>query len=156
MSQKNPFSKNPFSDFFARNEFSNIFDNCQSSPFDLKALLETQRKNLQAIAQAQSITLENIQAVARRQAEIMAQVAEDNSAMARELLSEGTPEEKIAKNADLFKSVYERSIKNLQDISEMIGRSHEESSEIINKRVSATMSEIKTAVENSEKGKKAA
>lgn len=149
-------SSNPFADFFSRSDFSKIFDNYKTMPFDMKSFLETQRKNVQALSEAQQITAENLQAILQRQAEILSQMVEDNSSIAREMMIEGTPEEKISKNADLFKNLYERSVKNLNDLAEMINASNQEAGKIISKRVSATMSEIKTSLEKTQQQKKAA
>lgn len=149
-------NNNPFAEFFAQNDFSKIFENYKTMPFDIKDFLETQRRNVQALSEAQQITVENLQAIAQRQAEILSQIVEDNSNIARELMVEGTPEEKISKNADLFKNLYERSIKNMNDLSEMISASNQEAGKIISKRVSATMNEIKSSLEKTQQQQKKA
>ena len=147
--------KNPFADFFAQNDFAKLFENYQSIPFDLKSLLETQRKNVQALSEANQISMENIQAIAQRQTEILSQIVEDNSSLAKELMNEGTPEEKIAKNAKMFKSIYERTVGNMTELSDMINKSNQEASAVINKRVTATMNEIQSSIEKTN-SKKAA
>jgi phasin family protein len=148
--------KNPFADFFAQNDFAKLFDNYKNPAFDLKGLMETQRKNIQAFSQAQQLAFQGLQAVAQRQGEIISQIVEDNSTLAKEMLSEGTPEEKISKNAEIFKDVYERSVSNLKELSEMISKSNNEASNVINKRVAATMNEIQVSLEKSqEKGERA-
>lgn len=145
-------SKNSsFTNFFSGNEFSQIMDQFQSAPFDLKTFMESNRKNVQAIAEAQQVAIENMQSLAQRQSEIISQLVEDQSALAKEMLGEGSPETKIAKNADLFKKIYERTIKNMHELSDMISKSNTEASNIINKRVSASMGEIKTALDNQKK-----
>jgi phasin family protein len=148
--------KNPFADFFSQNDFAKLFENYQSAPFDLKALLETQRKNVQAISEANQIAMGNLQTIAQRQTEILSQIVEDNSSLAKELMTEGTPEEKIAKNAKLFKNIYERTVGNMQELSEMINKSNQEASKIINKRVTATMNEIQSSLEKTPSKKEAA
>jgi phasin family protein len=150
--------KNPFADFFAQSDFSKLFENYQGAPFDMKSFLETQRKNIQALTEAQQLTMEGFQAIAQRQSEILSQLVEDNSSMAKQFISEGTPEEKIAKNAKLFKSVYERTVSNLKDLSEIVSKSNEEASNVINKRIAATMTEIQSSLEKekTESKKKAA
>jgi len=143
-------TNNPFSELFSQNDFSKLFENYQTMPFDLQSLMETQRKNAQAVSEAQRIAMENLQTIAQRQGEIISQMVEDNSIIAKELISEGTPEEKIAKNAELFKSAYERSVKNMAELSEMLNQSNQEATKIINKRVSATMNEVKTSLEKTQ------
>ena len=138
---------NPFTQFFSESNFTKALSQYQGIPVDMKSLMETQRKNWQALGEAQQLAVANMQAIAQRQSEIMSQIAEDNSSIAKEFVSEGTPEEKIAKNAELFKRFYERTIKNAQELSTMISKSNTEASNVISKRVSASMNEIKEAFE---------
>lgn len=152
--------KTPFQNFFTPNDFGKAFEQYQppyqSMPFDMSALLETQRKNFQAMSDAQKTAFENMQTIAQRQGEILSQLVEENGRLAQELMTEGTPEEKMAKNADVFKSVYEKSIRNLDELSELVRKSNDETSGIINKRISASVSEFKSALEKSGTQKKAA
>ncbi|GJL85365.1 MAG: hypothetical protein DHS20C02_11400 [Micavibrio sp.] len=147
---------NPFSEFFSQNDFTKAFEQYQNLPFDMTSLMDTQRKNMQALSKAQQLTMEGFQAIAQRQAAIMSQIVEDNSIIAKEFMGEGTPEEKFSKNAELFKAIYERTITNLQELSEMASKSNNEASKIINKRVSASMTEIKGSVAEKTQQKKAA
>ncbi len=143
---------NPFAQMFSQNDFMKTFQNYQATPFDIKTLMELQRKNLQALTEAQQVTVESIQAIAQRQSEILSQMMEENSSLAKELLGEGSPEDKAAKNADIAKTMYEKSIKNIREISDMLNKSSLVASDIINKRVTDNMSEIKSVL----KTKKAA
>ena len=113
--------------------------------------METQRKNLQAFTEAQRLAVENLQAVAQRQTEIMSQIIEDNSNIAKELMGEGSPEQKLAKNAELFKNLYEKTTRNMQELSAMMNKSSAETGQLLNKRISASMGEIKSALEKGQK-----
>ena len=150
--------KNPYEAFFTQNDFAKLFKGYQSVPFDLQSFLETQRKNIQALSEAQQVSVENLQTIVQRQSTILSQMVEDNAQLTKELMAEGTPEEKMSKNAQMFKSAYERSVKNMNEITELLNQSNQEASSIINKRVSATMNEVKAALEKAtpDKPKKAA
>ena len=80
-----PSTKNQFTDFFAQNDFSKFFENYNTAPIDMKSFLETQRKNLQALSEAQQSAVEGIQAIAQRQTELLSQFVEDNSSLARQV-----------------------------------------------------------------------
>lgn len=142
--------KNPFTDFFSQNDFSKLFENYQAIPFDMKGFLETQRKNIQALSEANQLAMEGLQAIAQRQTEILSQIVEDNSSLAKEIMNEGTPEEKMAKNAKLFKTVYQRTVSNMKELSEIINKSNQDASNVINKRVTATMNEIQSSLEKAQ------
>ncbi len=144
-------NKNPFADMFSQNDFAKLFENYQSLPFDMNAFLETQRKNVQALTEAQQLAVEGLQAVAQRQSEILSQLVEDNSKLASELMAEGSPEEKIAKNAEMFKKAYEKNIKNLKELSNLISASNMNATDVINKRVSDSINEIQTSLDKQKK-----
>jgi phasin family protein len=139
-------NKNPFADFFAQQDFSNVFENFQSNTFDVKAFMDSQMKNIQALTEAQQIAVDNLQSIAQRQSQFLTQLVEDNSKLAKEMMVEGSPEDKLAKNADLFKKLYERSVSNMDEISKMLNTSSQKASQILNKRVSASMNEIKDSL----------
>jgi len=140
-------NQNPFAEFFPQQNMADMFKGYNDMPFDMKTLMETQRKNIQALTEAQKLTIENLQAVAQRQSEIISQVVEDQSAIAKQILAEGSPQDKMSQNAEGFKSLYERTVNNLREVGDMINKSNIEASNIINKRVSATMSEIQDSLE---------
>jgi phasin family protein len=123
----------------------------QPLSFDMKDFMEAQRKNVQALTEAQQIAMDSIQAVAQRQTEVFSQFLEDNSKMATEIMSNDSPEQKMAKNADLFKKIYDRTVSNIQEISDMVAKSSTESGKILNKRMSNSIAEVKTSLEKSAK-----
>lgn len=145
------------------NDFSKFFDNDFtknltgfSFPFDMKTLMETQTRNLQAITEAQQLAMEGFQAIAQRQSEMVSQMVQDNTALAQEVMSESSPEQKIAKQADIMKKVYERSIRDLKEIGELINKSNEDAADVLSKRVSASLTELKTAVSKTKSASKKA
>ncbi len=139
-------SQNDFMKFFDP-ELTKNLAGFQGFPFDMKSFMETQRRNFQAFTEAQQRALEGIQAVTQRQGELISEMVENNSAIAQEIMGEGSPEQKVAKQADLMKKAYEKSISNLKEIGEMLSESNQQAGDIINKRVSASLTEIKSAIE---------
>ena len=115
--------------------------------FDVKALLDIQRKNILAFSQAHLLAREALQAVAQRQTDIFSQIAEDNSSLARVFLLDSTPEEKLAIHADLVKKNYDKSVANWRELTAMITKSGKEASDIINHRVTASLTELKSTLD---------
>ena len=58
------------------------------------------------------LAVEGFQAVARRQVEIARQVMEEFSSVVRDFTSPGSPEDRIAKQAELSKTALEKSVAN--------------------------------------------
>ena len=111
---------------------------------DMESLLAAQRKNIEALTAANRLALEGVQAVAHRQAEILRQTMEETSKMVSDLMAAGTPEDRVAKQADLMKSAFEKALANMRELAEMIAKSNTEAAEVISKRVSENLEEIKS------------
>ena len=113
--------------------------------FDLKTLMETQRKNMQAMTEVMQLGMESIQQAASRQAELVGRMVQDNSSYASTIMTEGTPEQKVQRQAELVRKSYEATVAGAREVSDIISKSGEEAAEIINRRVSASLSEFKSA-----------
>lgn len=150
MTHQNPFQnplQNPFTEFFKQNDMRKVFEQFQSFPMDVKEILEMYRRNFQALADANQLTIENAQAIVQRQGQILSQMAEDHSRLTRQMMEEGTPEEKIARHAQLFKETYQRTAESLQEVSDLLNKTRQEAGTLINKRVAASMNEIEQSLE---------
>jgi phasin family protein len=113
--------------------------------FDLKTIMETQRKNMQAMTEVMQLGMESIQQAASRQAELVGRMVQDNSSYASTIMTEGTPEQKVQRQAELVRKSYEATVAGAREVSDIISKSGEEAAEIINRRVSASLSEFKSA-----------
>lgn len=111
---------------------------------DMEALMTAHRKNVEAMNAANNLAVEGMQAVARRQIEIMRTGMEEMTAMVGDLMKATTPEERIAKQADLTKTSFEKTLANMKELSELIAKSNSEATEVINKRIAGMLDEMKT------------
>lgn len=116
-------------------------------PVDLSAFLELPRKNIEAAIEVQQIMVENMQTLAKRQAQMLTQIVEDNTTVAQQIMAEGTPEEKFSRQADIARSAYERSVSGFNELTELVSKSNREAGEVISKRVTASLTEFKDSVE---------
>lgn len=116
-----------------------------AAPFDMKMAMEAQRKNMQALMQANQMMMQGWQVMAQRQAEMVSQFVQDNSTLARETMKEGTPQDKFSKQADILKKACEKSMLNSQELAEMMRKSTFETAEVLNRRLVDSISEIKSS-----------
>src|SRR5271156_3773897 len=79
-------------------------------PFDVEALMACQRRNIEALSQANQLAVEGVQAVARRQIEIARQTLEDVSVLMRDFVQPVSADDRIAKNTEYAKQMLEKSI----------------------------------------------
>lgn len=140
-------SGNPFFDI----DFPKMLSEFKVPGIDVEALLAAQRRNIEAMTAANQTAIEGTQAVMRRQAEIIRQTMEEVSATLTEMMSPGAPEEKVAKQAELAKSAFEHALANARELAELMAKANAETAEIINKRVSESLEEVKSLLEKAKK-----
>ena len=138
MNGQNGF-KNPFLDF----DFTKALNELRVPGIDVDAVVATQRKNLEALTQANQLAVEGVQAVARRQVEIARQAIDEFSAMFRDFAAPTSPEDRLAKQAELSKQAIEKGIANARELSEMVTKANTEAFNVLNKRVTESFDEVR-------------
>lgn len=133
---------NPFFDM----DVTKLLSEYKVPGVDVDSLMASQRKNIEALTAANQLAAEGIQAVMRRQAEILRQSIEESTSAVNDLIAAGSPEDKAAKQADVVKTAFEKALANARELAEMIAKSNAEAADVISKRVSESLDEIKTAL----------
>lgn len=143
MQQKNP-AANFFSDM--QSTMKQMMESAPTAnPFDFKSVMEVQRKNMQALTEANQCVMNGWQNLAKRQAEMVAQFVQDNSGLATQGLTPVGPQEALAKQTELLKSVCEQTMQNAREITEIVRKNTADATEIVNRRFVAGFGEIKNA-----------
>jgi phasin family protein len=114
--------------------------------FDVKALLDIQKKNIEAFAEANKLAFEGFQAAGQRQTEILSQIIGDTSSIVKEITAENTPQERVIRQAELVKNAYEKSVTNWRELAGIIGESGKEATDILHDRVGSSLTELKSAL----------
>jgi len=112
-------------------------------PFDVEAIMACQRRNIEALAQANQLAVEAVQAVTRRQIEITRQSLEDMSALLRDLAQPVSAEDRVAKNTEYAKQILEKSINNGREITLLATRASTEAADVLRKRACEGLDEIR-------------
>jgi len=112
--------------------------------FDVQSLMATQRKNMEAFAHVNQLAVASIQAFAKRQVEITTEAFEQASTAVRELTQPGAPEEKLAKNAELAKHAFEKSLAATRELADLVAKANADAFEVLNKRVTESFGELST------------
>lgn len=128
---------------FLDTDFSKAFAGFTLPGFDVEAVLASQRKNIEALTQANQLAVEGVQAVARRQAEIAREAIDEASTVLREIVQPTAPEERIAKQAELLKQTFERSLANARELALLLAKANTEAFDVVAKRVAQGFEEIR-------------
>ena len=121
--------------------FTDLFKNS----LDFNQLFSTQRRNIEALSAANQVVVEGAQAISRRQAEVIRDNVESALKASKDLLTSGTPETNMTKQAEFAKSIFESTLSNLREITEMVTKSSFEAFDVLNKRAAETLEEVSSA-----------
>lgn len=111
--------------------------------FNVEAMMASQRKNVEALTQANQLALEGAQALARRQVEIAREALEEASTLFRELSQPGAPQERLAKNTEFAKANFEKGLATAKELAELVAKANTEAFNVLTKRVTESFEEIR-------------
>lgn len=113
---------------------------------DMETILNSQRKNIEALTAANRLAFEGVQAMMKRQTEILRQTMQEVAEATQGMTATTSPQEKLAKQTELAKEAFERAVANMRELSEMVAKSNSEVFELLNVRLGQVMDEVRQAV----------
>ncbi|MCF8483145.1 MAG: phasin family protein [Rhodospirillum sp.] len=137
-------------------DFSKYLTDMKVPGIDVDTIVASQRRNLEALTSANKLAVEGMQAIMKRQAEILRQSMEEAATVAQDLTGPDAPQDKFGKQTELVKDSFEKTIANMRELAEMMAKSNTEVFELLNGRISAAMEEAKTLMEKQQDSVKAA
>ncbi|HSV59446.1 MAG TPA: TIGR01841 family phasin [Variovorax sp.] len=103
---------------------------------DMAAIVEARRKDVEALVEANKSAYESMQAIVRKQTEMM---AESMQVMQEAAKSAADP----AKQTEVVRSAFEKTITDMKELAEMARRSQSDAMAHITQRAAEHMEEIK-------------
>ena len=132
-------------------DFSKLWQNGKA--FDVEGFVASQRKNVEALTAANQLAFEGVQALVRRQAEIVRENVEELTKITRELTAAGSPEDKLAKQTQLAKEAFENALGHVRELTGLVQKSSSQAVEVLSKRVADNLDEVKAAITKANGGK---
>ncbi len=128
---------------FLDTDFSKAFAGFTLPGFDAESVLTSQRKNVEALTQANQLAAEGLQTVAKRQVEIAKEAIEEASTLMRDITQPTAPEDRVAKSAELLKQTFEKGLANARELALTLAKAQTEAFDVITKRVAEGLEEIR-------------
>lgn len=114
--------------------------------FDMDAMMAAHRKNVEAVTAANQCAFEGVSALMRRQGEIARDAMESYTSAVKELMADGSTEDKAVKQAELARTAYDSGIANARELADMMAKTNEEAFGFINNRVREGLGEVQGLV----------
>jgi len=125
-------------------DMTKLFSDFRFRPFDVEALWAAQRRNLEALSQANQLAVEGVQAMTRRQIELTRETFEGLSSLVRDLAQPASPEERIAKNTDYAKQMLEKSVNHGREVASIAAKTGADAAEVLQKRATEGLEELRS------------
>lgn len=124
-------------------EVTRTLKNFRLPNVDVDALVASQKKNVEALTAANRYAFEGVQAVARRQAEILQETMGEAQKAMDSISKAGSPPDAAAKQAEFAKASFEKALSNMRELMEMMTKSNQEAANAINGRISESLDEVR-------------
>ena len=116
-------------------DFTKLMRQFRLPGVDFAALVDRERKNIEALADANRIAFEGWQHLVRRQAEILQETMKKVVADAGQV--------DAMKRADLAKEGFEKAVANMRELAEMAAKSQKEAFDVVRKRIEENVEGIR-------------
>ena len=126
-------------------DFEKAFDTFKLPMVESETLAAAQRKNVEALTEANRLVIEGWQALAHRQTEIARQTISDFTAAVQDLAGDSSVEGRLAKQTDLVKEGFEQAVSNARELAELGVKSQSEAVDLLNQRFTESLDEFKSA-----------
>lgn len=137
--------QNPFADMFKGFTDYKAPTMPSMPSLDVNQLMNVSRRNAEAVSAAGQTIAESAQAITRRQAELARAQVEKILKTTKDMLVNGSPEINTTKQVEFAKTLFESSLNNLREVSELVTKSGFEVFDVLNRRASESIGEISTA-----------
>lgn len=150
--QANPFDfSNLFSNFDPTKMFQDFSANLGDMKipgFDMNTLLDSQRKNMEALTTANRQAFEGMQAIAERQREILQQAMQEATTVAKDLAASSNPQEAATKQTAVMQQAFEKAFETMRELAEMTSKTNQEAFETLNQRFNESLAELRKIAAN--------
>ena len=124
-------------------DVTKMFADFRYRPFDVEAVWAAQRRNIEALSQANQLAVEGVQALARRQIELTRETFEGFSTLLRDMAQPASAEDRIAKNTEYAKQMLEKSVSNGREIALLATKAGTEAADVLRKRACEGLDELR-------------
>jgi phasin family protein len=134
-----PDARNPFFDF----DVTKMFADFRMRPFDVEAVWAAQRRNIEALTQANQLAVEGAHALVKRQIEMTQQAFEDVSTMLRDITQPSSTEDRIAKHTEFTKKMIDKGLTHGREVAALATKAGSEATEVLQKRTTEGLDEMR-------------
>ena len=133
---------NPFTEMFEK------FGRDLNLPqVDVEKMLESQRKNLEALQKSAAASAAGASALIDRQRKNLEQALAEVARVAETYRAGAAPQDFMAKQTELARKSFDSALKNVEEAAEIVRKASDEAIEVLRKRIRESAEEIRQGFE---------
>jgi phasin family protein len=125
-------------------DVTKMFADFRFRPLDVEAVWAAQRRNIEALSQANQAAVEGVNALARRHIELTRETFEGFSALLRDLAQPASTEERITKNTEYVKQMIEKGVNHGRELTTIATKAGTDAADILHRRATESLDELRT------------
>ena len=126
-----------------------LLGNSRLFDIDWSALTGAQKKNIEALTAANHAAMEGFQQICRRQGDIFRETMQTAGSLMTDMMATGTPEEKLARQADIARRALDVACKHMRELAELATKSQHEALGVVEGRLKESLDELKKTAQAS-------
>ena len=128
-------------------QFTKILESFRVPGLDVKAIMDSQRKNMEALAQATRVAAQGATDVSQKQAEIVRTAVQEAMSMAGSLKAADPVATAKAQQVFINKA-FETAVANARELAEMVTQSNRDAYQVIERRTKESLEELRAAAQS--------
>ncbi len=137
--------KFPF--FYDTEKMQEFFGAAKMPAFDADAMLTAQRKNMDAMLEANKAMMAGYQEVFKRQAALAESAVAKTKDTVNEMQGQPMSPDQFSRNVEVFQTVVQQSVTDARELAELVQQANMNAFEIVKDRAVEAVSEVKSAAE---------
>jgi phasin family protein len=118
---------------------------------DVDKLIETHRKNFEALERSTQVAAEGAKSLAERQRDIVETAFHEAAAITRDFKPIGDPKDIVARQTEFARKAFDITVQNTRDVAQLATRTTSDASTIIRGRLRASLSELGASLRRPDK-----
>ena len=137
------FDVEKMTDFFKQNDFTKHLASLRVPGMDAEALMSTQKKNMDALVQANKAAASGYQDLFKKQMQIFEETMAEAKSHMKSFDATKLDADQAKASAELAKAAFEKALANMQALAESAQKANTDAYEIVSARIKESMGELR-------------
>ncbi|MEM9428690.1 MAG: phasin family protein [Pseudomonadota bacterium] len=134
-------------DFFEKNDFTRYFSDMSVPGVDSEALMAAQKKNMEALVEANVAAAEGFQQLFRRQVKMLEETMNEAKAQISQMEPGSLKAPDPEAQAEVMRAAFQRALDHMRELAETASKTNAEAYRIVSGRLEDSMKELRDMVE---------